>query len=60
MSRTVSGLVGIFLSPFLHGSLLRLISNSIIFTVFAIVLAFLEGHKLFSKVIVNGRRLVED
>jgi membrane associated rhomboid family serine protease len=50
--RTMPGLLGIVLSPFLHGSLLHLISNSISFAVFASVLALLEGSKMFRKMIL--------
>ncbi len=50
--RTVFGLTGILFSPFLHGSFPHLLGNSISFTIFAIVLALLEGKKMFSKVIL--------
>lgn len=48
--RTTLGLLGIISSPFLHGSLLHIISNSISFVVFAVVLALLEGNRMFVKV----------
>ena len=50
--RTSIGLIGIFSAPFLHGSLLHIINNSIGFTLFAIALALLEGDKIFSKVML--------
>ncbi len=50
--RTSTGLIGIFSAPFLHGSLLHIINNSIGFTLFAVALALLEGDKMFSKVML--------
>lgn len=50
--RTSIGLIGIFSAPFLHGSLLHIINNSIGFTLFAVVLALLEGDKMLSKVML--------
>jgi len=47
--RTSVGLIGIFSSPFLHGSWQHLLGNSISFTFFAIILALLEGEKMFIK-----------
>lgn len=49
--RTVSGIAGIIFAPFLHGSLSHLIGNSISFAIFALVLALLEGKKMFAKII---------
>jgi len=49
--RSVTGLTGIIFAPFLHGSLSHLIGNSISFAIFALVLALLEGNKMFAKVI---------
>ena len=50
--RTSMGLIGIFSAPFLHGSLLHIINNSISFTLFAVALALLEGDKMFPKVML--------
>jgi len=50
--RTTLGLIGIFTAPFLHGSLLHLIGNSISFVTFAVVLALLEGNKMLTKVML--------
>ena len=50
--RSTSGLLGIFLSPFLHGSLSHIINNSISFSIFAIIFALLEGNKMFIKVLL--------
>ncbi len=50
--RTLPGLLGIFFSPFLHGSLPHLINNSIGFALFAVILALLEGNKMFAKVML--------
>lgn len=50
--RTLPGLIGIFSAPFLHGSLLHLIENSISFTIFAIAFALLESNKMFAKVLL--------
>ncbi len=50
--RSISGLPGIVFAPFLHGSLSHLIGNSISFTIFALVLALLEGNKMFSKMVL--------
>ena len=48
--RTTSGLLGIFFSPFLHGSLSHLINNSISFSIFALLFALLEGNKMLIKI----------
>ncbi len=50
--RTLQGLVGIFTSPLLHGSLQHLISNSMSFALFAIILAILEGQQMFVKILL--------
>ena len=50
--RTLPGLIGIFSAPFLHGSLMHLIENSISFTIFSVALALLEGKKMFAKVML--------
>ncbi len=50
--RTQHGLLGIIFTPFLHGSLAHLISNSISFIIFAVMLAILEGNKMFAKVML--------
>jgi len=48
--RTGIGLIGIFSSPLLHASWQHLLGNSISFTFFAIILALLEGEKMFIKI----------
>jgi membrane associated rhomboid family serine protease len=48
--RTTQGLIGIITAPFLHGSLMHLVNNSISFILFAVILAMLEGNKMFTKV----------
>lgn len=50
--RTLPGLLGIITTPFLHGSLLHIINNSIGFTLFAVILALLEGRRMFVKVML--------
>ena len=50
--RTLPGLLGIMTSPFLHGSLLHIINNSIGFTIFTVILALLEGRKMLAKVML--------
>jgi len=47
--RTMMGLVGIITSPFLHGSFLHLLGNTISFITFAIFLSLLEAEKMFAK-----------
>ncbi len=50
--RTPHGLIGIISAPFIHGSLSHLIGNSFSFIIFALMLAMLEGNKMFAKVIL--------
>ena len=50
--RTTHGLMGIFTAPFLHASLSHIIGNSISFALFAMILALLEGDKMFDKVLL--------
>lgn len=59
--RTLSGLPGIIFAPFLHGSFSHVLGNSITFSIFAIIMAILEGKKMRLKVymmiIISGSLL---
>lgn len=48
--RTGQGIIGIFTTPFLHGSWGHLINNSISLLIFSLVWATLEGEKIFMKI----------
>ncbi len=50
--RTVPGLAGVVFAPMLHGSFSHLVNNSIGFVIFAVILALLEGNKMFAKVML--------
>lgn len=50
--RRIESLPGIFFSPFLHGSVSHLLSNTFSFAIFAFIMAVLEGQRMLRKVIL--------